>query len=116
MGPTSLPVDVPSTPGRPRWAFVVLAEGLVEKEGGGHPRQSRMQLLAWQSGEEGCPETPGSRWLNPCQRGGLWHSARWAGGQAALLDVHGWVTPRGPCCPPQVWSEQSQQQLQAWSG
>ena len=33
---------------------------------------------------------------------------RWGGGgvEAELL-------PWGPCCPPQVWSEQSQRQLQA---
>lgn len=33
-------------------------------------------------------------------------------GQAALLDVQVWVVPWGPCRPPQVWSEHSQQQLQ----
>lgn len=43
---------------------------------------------------------------------GLWQEASWAGGQATLLDVQVWVVPWGPCRPPQVWSEQSQQQLQ----
>ena len=51
---------------------------------------------------------------------------KWPGGQGTPLDAQGCVVlavggggveaellPWGPCCPPQVWSEQSQRQLQA---
>lgn len=89
----------------------------MQKEGGCYPSQSQIQLLAaWQSGEEGCRDA-GEQVAKPqLGGGGFWQVARWAGGQAALLDVQGWVMSRGPCCPPQVWSEHSPQQLQTANG
>lgn len=91
-------------------------KGLQQRDGGFCPGQSQIQPpAAWQSGDRGHLETLGSRCLNAS---GVGDYGKWPGAQGTLLDAQGWaggqaeLLPRGPRWPPQVWSKQSQQQLQ----